>query len=81
MVTAHQITEWQKQRKIKQLIWDMACSASELNVSPYMTKEYEELIGDFNWRFTEYKLFSEWVTTASKEEQIMFTFMIYYSLP
>ncbi len=81
MVTAKQITEWNRNRKIKQLIWDMACSASELNVSPYMTKEYEELTGNFNWGFTEYKLPSEWITYAPKEEQIMFTFMIYYSLP
>ena len=80
MVTAKQITEWNHNHKIKQLIWDMACSASELNVSPYMTKEYETL-AKMRWKFTPYKNASDWITDAPKEEQIMFTFMIFYSLP
>lgn len=73
--------ERNRDRKIKQLIWDMACSASELNGSPYMTKEYEKLALNFNWAFTEYKLPYEWLTNDPNEVQIMFTFMIYYSLP
>lgn len=70
-----------KQKIIKQLIWNMACSASEQNANPFRTNEYKELYDDFDWKFMDYKNDNEWLAHMTNEEQIMFVFMIYYSLP
>ena len=79
MVTSYQITEWQKQRKIKKLVWDMACSASDKRVSPFITKEYDYLI-ELGFMFLYYKQEFEWISYMTNEEQIMFTLFIYHSL-
>lgn len=79
MVTAYQITERQKQRKIKKLVWNMICSASDENISPLITEEYTQL-DRLGWKFTNYKKEYEYISPFSIEDQIMFVLMIYYSL-
>ena len=69
-----------KQETIKQLIWDMACSASEQDISPFITEEYY-ILYNLGWRFSDYKLNYESITFSSITIQVMFTFLIYYSLP
>lgn len=79
MVTSYQITERQKQRKIKKLVWEMICSASDKGINPYMTVEYE-LLNELGFMFLQYKQ-DEWLSNMSIEEKIMFALFIYHSLP
>jgi hypothetical protein len=81
MVNAKQITELQKQRKIKKLVWDMICSATKLDINPYATEEYTKLT-NLGWNFFPYKQdHREWVSRMKQDERIMFTLFIYHSLP
>jgi len=79
MVTAYQNTERQKQRKIKKLVWNMICSASDENISPLITEEYTQL-DRLGWKFTNYKKEYEYISPFFLVDQIMFVLMIYYSL-
>ena len=63
----------------KELIWDMICSASKLNINPFITKEYGQL-ADLGFTFANYKQDHEWMARMTNEERIMFTLFIYHSM-
>ena len=66
--------------EIKELIWEMICSASDQNINPFITKEYGQLV-ELGLMFASYKQDHERMARMTNEERIMFTLFIYHSLP